>query len=137
MVCSRNRTALRHGVTTVTNWVAAGWVTADGSRSHVAGIKAPGNADVGGALDDGSAVGENHQVVGVDGDAQGEFVGADRGELAQPARQAGQIERPVALVNLHRVAAAKAHRRAPGAVEMNEVAEAATDALRIPRRRGD
>src|SRR5277367_6629747 len=108
MVSSRNRSALRHGVTTVTR----------ASRSDVAGIEAPCDADVGGAFNDGAAVGENHQVVGVDGDAQGEFVGADRRKFSKATRQIGQIERPVPFVNLYRVAAAQADRGAPGAVEM-------------------
>src|SRR5271163_1891408 len=98
MVSSRNRSALRHGVTTVTRT----------SRSDVAGIEAPCDADVGGALNDGAAVGENHQVVGVEGDAQREFVGANRREFSEATRQLGQIEGPVAFVNLHRVAAAQA-----------------------------
>src|SRR5580692_2034554 len=105
MVCSRKRAAFRQGVTMVTS-----------SRSDVAGIEAPGDSYVGGSLDDGAAVGENHQFIRIEGDAQGEFVRADGRESAQARGEIGEIQGAGAFVDLHGVAAAEADGDAAGAV---------------------
>ncbi len=43
--------------------------------SDEAGVEASGDAGVGGSLDDGAAVGEEGHFVGLEGEAQGEFIG--------------------------------------------------------------
>ena len=78
MVSSMNRAALKHGVTIETNGE---------SCSDIAGVDAAGDADIGGAFDDGAAVGEDGQLIGIERDAQSELVGADGRDRAELARR--------------------------------------------------
>ena len=101
-----------------------------------AGVEGAGQDGVGGALNDGSAVGEEAKGVGSAAKSQEEAIGAEVGDLGEGGEAAvhrGEIERAVVLVDLDGVAAAEGDVRAASAVEMLELSVGADGALRIGR----
>jgi len=72
-----------------------------------AGVEGACEADVGGALDEGAAIGEDGEGVGVVGEAEEEAVGADGAERLQAGFELGEVEGVVVLVDLDGVAAAE------------------------------
>ena len=96
------------------------------SGADEASIEAAGEGDVGGAVDEGSAIGKDGEGVGAAMKAKQEGVGADVCDLGmggEACLHGGEIDGPVVLVDLDGVAAAEADMRAEGAGEMGEVAE--------------
>ena len=65
-----------------------------------------GDADIGGAFNDGAAVGEHCQLIIPAGEAEREFVGAHHAEAFEVPGKFGKIEWAAAFVNLHGVTAA-------------------------------
>ena len=106
-----------------------GEVDRDAIRSilgaDVAGVEAAGDADILGAFDDGAAIGEQGEFVGIEEEAKGELVAADGAEGGEAFGEGGEVERAVAFVDLDGVASAEADGGATGAVEIDELAAAA------------
>src|SRR5579871_4201099 len=90
--------------------------------ADVARVQTSGDAHVGGAFDDRAAIRKYGEVVGLDLEAQGKLVGAHRAEWSQAHGELLQIERAGALVNLHRIAPAKADGGSRHAVQVHEIA---------------
>src|SRR5687767_555241 len=85
------------------------------SGADVAGVEAPGEADLAGALDDGAAVSEDCQLVGRDAEPDQVRAVANRSDGRQTAGEIRQVEvdgRPRA--DLNRVATAEGGRLLPG-----------------------
>src|SRR3569833_2020090 len=99
--------------------------------SQIAGIDAAGDAGVGGAFDDGAAVGEYGDLVLAIVEAQREFVGAHLAEACEPGGEFRQIEGALALGDLDGVASAEADGRAAAVIEIDELALAARGACGI------
>ncbi len=76
---------------------------------------------VGRAFDDGAAVGEERHLVWIVPEAQDELVVPDRAMRRQSPGDFGEVDGPLPLVNLHRVASAQRNVRAAFAGEMHEV----------------
>src|SRR5450755_4126623 len=83
------------------------------SRPYVAGIEAPRQADIRSALDDCPAIREDGHLIGAGQETQGELVSAHLPQRQQRRLKLRQVQRPRALMDLYRVTAAQAHRRAP------------------------
>ena len=98
------------------------------SGADEAGVEGAGDGDVGGALDDGAAVGEEGEGVGAAAEAEEEVVGAEVlnvGVGAEAGAHGGEVDGAVMLVDLDGVAAAESDVGAVLAGEMGEVALAA------------
>ncbi len=93
-----------------------------GSATEEASVEGAGEAGVGGALDEGAAVGEDGEGVGRVGEAEEEAVGADVAEGLEAGLQGGEVDGVVVLVDLDGVAAAEGDVRALLAGEMAEEA---------------
>ena len=81
-----------------------------GLAADEAGVEGAGEAGVGGALDEGAAVGEDGEGVGRVGEAEEEAVGAcvlNLAEALETGFQLGEIQGVVVLVDLDGVAAAE------------------------------
>src|SRR6266851_2962294 len=97
----------------------AGW-ECGGSGADEAGVEGAGEGDVGGALDDGSAVGEEGEGVGWVLEAEEEVVIADGAVGAEAVTHGGEVDGAVMLVDLDGVAAAEGDVRAAFSGEMGE-----------------
>src|SRR5579864_4740977 len=128
MVSAMNRAALKHGVTIETS---------GGSCSHISRIETAGYAGIGGALDDGAAIGEDGEFEGIDGSAEREFIGADGSDEGEAAGEILQIDGTMELMDLDGVAAAQADRRAARSVKEFEFSQRAAWAGGIARRQID
>lgn len=77
------------------------------SGSDVAGVEGACDGGILGALEDGTAVGEDRHLVRVNAKTEQEFVVADIGDGSRkPLLQRSQIKSTAALVNLDGVSAA-------------------------------
>ena len=102
------------------------------SGADEAGVEGAGEGDVGGALDDGAAVGEEGEGVGAAAEAEEEVVGAevlDVGVGGEAGAQGGEVDGAVVLVDLDGVAAAEGDVGAVAAGEVGEDALAADFAV--------
>ncbi len=98
------------------------------SGTDEAGVEGAGDGDVGGALDEGAAVGEEGEGVGAAAEAEQEIVGAeglDVGVGLEAGFEGGEVDGAVMLVDLDGVAAAEGDVGAGCAGEMGEDALAA------------
>ena len=77
------------------------------SRANKPGIKTARNRYIGCSLDDGPAVGEKRQLVGLAPEAQREFVAAHGALLEKPLLQFAQVDGSSLLMDLNRVSSAK------------------------------
>ena len=93
--------------------------------------------DVGGALNEGAAVGEDGDGVGRALEAEQEAVGADRAEGSELCGERGEVDGARVLVNLYRVAAAERDVRAAFAGKIAEVSIGADIALGVGCGGGD
>src|ERR1700691_2567316 len=93
--------------------------------SHVARVQAARDGGVGGAFDDGAAVGEEGHFVGVVPEFQDEVVVPDFAVGLEAAVHFGEVDGALAFMYLHGIPAAEGDVRAAFAGEMNEVAVAA------------
>ncbi len=103
-------------------------------------VEGAGENGVGGALDQGSAVGEDGDRLFAAAKAKQQGVGAevvDLGLASERGLERGKIERALMLVDLDGVASAECDVRARGAGEVVEAALGTDAAVGIGRRRGD
>ena len=98
-------------------------------RPHESGVQAARDGGVGGALDDGAAVGEERQFVGVAPELEHELVVADGAVRLQARGDFVEVNWTLALVDLHGVAPAERDVRASFAGQVNEVALSAGAAI--------
>jgi len=98
--------------------------------SYVSGVQAAGQGRVRCALDDGPSVGEERHLIGLGPELQDEIVMPHRAVGLEPGAYFQEINRPVALVDLHRVSSAQRNVRAAFAGQMNKVMLAADMASR-------
>jgi hypothetical protein len=101
LVCSRNRQIILLG-------------------ADEAGVEGTGERDVGGALDDGSAVGEEGEGVGWTLEAEEKVVKADGSVGEEAVAHGGEVDGAVMLVDLDGVSAAEGDVGAAFAREMGE-----------------
>ena len=93
------------------------------SGADVAGVEGAGDGGVGGAFEDGAAVGENGHFIGRDAEAQEEVVVAHvRNGAREALLQGVEIEGAIVLVNLHGIATTHGDVRLGVALEIREVA---------------
>ncbi len=93
------------------------------SGADEAGVEGAGDGDVGGALHDGAAVGEDGEGVRAAAETEEEVVGAEVlnvGVAGEAGAQGVEVDGAVVLVDLHGVAAAESD---VGAVLAGEVGE--------------
>jgi len=102
--------------------------------SYVSGVQAAGHGRVRCALDDGPSVGEERHLIGLGPELQDEIVMPHRAVGLEPGAYFQEINRPVALVDLHRVSSAQRNVRAAFAGQMNKVMLAADMASRAGAR---
>ena len=110
------------------------------SGADEAGVEGAGDGDVGGALDDGAAVGEEGEGVRAAAEAEEEVVGAQGLNVrvgAEAGLQGGEVDGAVVLVDLDGVAAAEGDVGAVLAGEVGEDALAADLAAGAGRAGGD
>jgi len=86
-------------------------------RANVSRVKAPCNSGVSRPFNDGSSVGEEGHLVGVDVEAEREFIGSDDSQRTESLRELFEIQRPSPFVNLDGVSAAKTDRRTVGPLQ--------------------
>ena len=101
------------------------------SGAYEAGVEGAGEGDVGGALDETAAVGEEGEGVGRAFEAEEEVVEADFSVGEEAGAHGGEVYGAVVLVDLDGVAAAEGDVRAALAGEMREDALAADGAGRV------
>jgi hypothetical protein len=99
-----------------------------GSGADEAGVEGAGEGDVGGALDETAAVGEEGEGVGWVLEAEEEIVETDGAVGAEAVAHGAEIYWAVMLVDLDGVAAAEGDVRAADACEVREDALAADGA---------
>ena len=73
----------------------------DHLRPHIPRIQTSGDGGVGGAFDDGAAIGEEGQLVGVVPELQHELVVLDGAVRGEAAGDFVEVNGALALVNLH------------------------------------
>ena len=104
------------------------------SGADEAGVEGAGEGDVGGALDEGAAVGEEGEGVGAAAEAEEEVVEAevvDVGVGSEAGAHGGEVDGAVVLVDLDGVAAAEGDVGAAFAGEVGEDALAADGAVGV------
>src|SRR6202008_3208114 len=94
--------------------------------ADVARVEAAGNRRVGGSLDDGPSVGEERHLVIVSPEFEHQLVVADGAMRFQAGAHLCKIEGPLTLVDLHGIASAQRDVRPAFALEMGELALAAS-----------
>ena len=92
----------------------------DDSRPDEAGIEGSGERDVGRALNDGAAVGEEGEGVGRTFEAEEKFVEADLPMRGEAIAHGGEVDGAMMLVDLDGVAAAERDVRTAFAGKMSE-----------------
>src|SRR6266702_843061 len=105
--------------------VASGVANSGADKTRIQGAR---DGDVGGALDDGSSVGEQGEGMAAAAEAEEEVVRAqvfDVGVGCEPGAHGGEVDRAVVLVDLDRIAAAEGDVRTVLAGEMGEFSLAA------------
>jgi len=98
------------------------------SASYISGIQTSCHGRVGGALNDGAAVGEQGHLVGLAPEFQDEIVVPDDAVRLEAAVHLDEVDGALALMDLHGIPAAQGDVRAAFAGEMNEVAFATSPA---------
>src|SRR6476660_9483561 len=98
--------------------------------SYVSGVQAAGQGRVRCALDDGPSVGEERHFIGLGPELQDEIVMPHRAVGLEPGAYFQKIDRPVALVDLHRVSSTQRYVGAAFAGQMKNVMLAADTASR-------
>src|SRR3984957_1665116 len=93
--------------------------------SYVSRIEAARDGCVGGAFDDGAAVREKRHLVWILPELQNEGIVADCAVRWEAAVHFGEVDRALALMDLHRISAAEGDVRAAFSGKMDEVAFAA------------
>ena len=101
------------------------------SGSDEAGVEGAGEGDVGGALDEGAAVGEEGDGVGWALEAEEEIVETDLTVGGEAVAHGGEVHGTAVLVDLNGVAAAEGDVRAALAGEVSEETLAADGAVGI------
>jgi hypothetical protein len=102
-----------------------------GSGADESGVEGAGEGDVGGALDDGAAVGEEGDGVGWALEAEEEAVEADVAVGSETVAHGGEVNGAVMLMDLNGVAAAERDVRAAFTGEMGEEALGADGAVGV------
>ena len=105
--------------------------------SYVARVQTAGDGGVGGAFDDGAAVGEESYLVGVVPEFQDEIVVTHYAVRLKATVHGGEVDRALALMNLHGISATQRDMRAGFASEMDEIALATRAATGARFDRGD
>ena len=101
------------------------------SGTDESGVEGTGKSDVGGALDEGAAVGEEGEGVGWALEAEEEVVEADGAVGSEAVAHGGEVDGTVVLVDLYGVAAAEGDVRAADAGQVSELAVGADGAVGI------
>src|SRR5580658_5081534 len=96
---------------------------------YISCVEAARDGSVGGAFDDGAAVGEEGHFVGVVPEFQDEVVVADPAVGLETAVHFGEVDGALAFMDLHGIPATKGDVRTAFAGEMDEVAVAAGAAV--------
>src|SRR5450755_499192 len=96
---------------------------------HKSRVQTSRHSGVSCALDDGAAVGEERHFVGVAPEFQDEIIVADNAMRFETAVQFGEVDRTLALMDLHGIPAAQRDVGAALSSEMNEVPFAAGAAV--------
>jgi len=73
--------------------------------SYIASVEAAGDRRVGGALDDGAAIGEKCHLVGLVPEFQDEIIVADEAMRLEAAVHLCEVNGTLALMDLHRIPA--------------------------------
>src|SRR5512138_3962640 len=92
-------------------------------------VEAARDCGIGGALNDGAAVGEEGDFVGLVPELEHEFVVAHGAVDLQPGAELGEIDGPLAFVDLDRVAAAERDMRTAFTRQVHEVTPGAGAAI--------
>ena len=103
------------------------------STPHVPRIQAPRHPDIRRAFDDRPPIRKNGHLIGPVRNRSANSLARTSPSGSSAACELRQIERPRALVDLHRIAPAQAHRRAAAAVQVHEIARPAGRAIRVRR----
>ena len=90
------------------------------------GVEAAGNGGIGGAFDDGAAVGEEGHLVGGVPEFQDEVIVADRAVGLKAEAHLCEVDRALALMDLHGIPAAQRDVRTSLPGKMNEISFAAS-----------
>ena len=77
-----------------------------GLAAYEAGVEAPSYGGVGGAFDNGAAIGEQGHLVGLVPELEDEVVAADSAVGLQSPIHLGEVDGTLPLMNLHRISAA-------------------------------
>src|ERR1700722_5959278 len=101
------------------------------SGADEAGVEGAGEGDVGGALNDGSAVGEEGKGVGRALEAEEKVVEADVAVRAEAVGHGGEVHGTMVLVDLDGVAAAERDVGASLACQVGELAVGADGAVGV------
>ena len=88
--------------------------------SNILGVEAAGNSYIDSSFDDSAAIGEDGHLIWGGEEAEGELVGAYRGQFFEAEFEFGKIDWFRSFVNLNSVAAAKGNGRALFAVEVGK-----------------
>jgi len=102
-----------------------------GSGANESGVEGAGEGDVGSALDEGAAVGEEGEGVGRTVEAEEESVEADGTVRGEAVAHGGEVDGAVVLVDLDGVATAEGDVRAAFAGEVREDAMGADGAVGV------
>ena len=92
------------------------------SCADIPGIKAAGDGGIGCAFDDGAAIGEEGEFVGIAPELQDKVVVFDLSMRLEAARHFGEVHGALALVNLDGVASTQRNLRAMRSGEVRELA---------------
>src|SRR5258706_16466327 len=75
--------------------------------TDVAGVETAGDRGIGGAFDDGAAVGKQRHLIGIAPKLQDKLIVSDIAERGQTGGDFGEVDGGLAFVNLHRISAAE------------------------------
>src|SRR5271169_150596 len=104
----------------IRKWFSNEWVPTE-LRSHIPRVQTSGNSCVRGAFDDGAAVGEQCHFIRLVPELQHELGVLDLPVRSEATGDFREVDGALALVDLHRVAAAQGNMRAAFSGEVDEV----------------